>query len=138
MPGPTLLQRIAAASDRPAPARQGPSEHETVLSIVRNLRALLGSRVGASMARPDWGLVDFIDWTHNLAQTAAQIAIQIERKIARFEPRLRDVRVMPEPASDAQFSLCFRIEARLTQGRPTHVLSLLTRLGADGSIRIEP
>jgi type VI secretion system protein ImpF len=62
-----------------------------------------------------YGLPDFTSVPVTTPQQRQEIANALEATVVRYEPRLRDVRVVPLDADAAkQTMLRFRIEARLT------------------------
>jgi predicted component of type VI protein secretion system len=107
-----LLQRV-----------DGRPVKDEVSEIIQHLQHLLNIRRGYGSFMPDIGLSITDDmWS---ARPMVELAGHLREQIARFEPRLEDVRIEPEPLDD---HLCpaFRIHCRLGDRSLGMLLSMHT------------
>lgn len=123
-----LLSRLASAD----PSRPVDPVH----SIVGNLRALLNTRLGDSLAARGFGVVDFVDLVHQFPTAAQVIQRSIRDTIAEFEPRLRNVRVRIV-ASDDPLSLAFEVSARLSSDSRKGLVRVRTEMSQGGRVTVE-
>ena len=81
-------------------------------SIRCNLSRVLGARQGAVQALPDYGLPDINDLTLSRSELQSMLSSAIEQLVVRYEPRLRNPRVMSLPMrEESPFTLLFSIQA---------------------------
>lgn len=107
-----LLQRV-----------DGRPMKDEVSEIIQHLQHLLNIRRGYGSFMPDIGLSITDDmWS---ARPMVQLASHVREQIARFEPRLEDVRIEPAPLDD---HLCpsFRIHCQLGDSSLCMLLSMHT------------
>ena len=91
--------------------RQG-AEMDEDESIRCNLSRVLGARQGAVQALPDYGLPDINDLTLSRSELQSMLSSAIEQLVVRYEPRLRNPRVMSLPMrEESPFTLLFSIQA---------------------------
>jgi len=109
---------------------------DEVHSIVGNLRALLNTRLGDSMAAHDFGVVDFVDLVHQFPSAAQVIQRSIRNTIAEFEPRLRNVRVRLVDSGDP-LSLAFEVSARLVGDKRKGLVRVRTEMSQGGRVKVE-
>ena len=121
-----LLSRLTA----PDPSRT-PDEIESILG---NLRAILNTRVGDSPAADEFGIVDLSDLVHNFPDAAQIMQRSIRNAVAKYEPRLRGVRVRMVPSEDP-LRLVFEVSARLDKRKGT--VRVLTEVESSGRVRVE-
>ena len=77
-------------------------------SIRCNLSRVLGARQGAVQALPDYGLPDINDLTLSRSELQSMLSSAIEQLVVRYEPRLRNPRVMSLPMrEESPFTLLF-------------------------------
>lgn len=83
---------------------------ERIHAIKHHLQWLLNTRQGCSQSSPDLGLSDFNDAAIGSADLVLRVRHDIERLVARYEPRVQvvGVRVCPDP--DQPLDLHFRLE----------------------------
>ncbi len=105
-------------------------------SIVSHVHALLNTRIGESLAAPEFGIIDFADLVHDFPEATQVLQQSIRATIMKFEPRLRSVSVTPAPSSDP-LTLVFEISARLASGTQRGAFRLRTELTASGKMEIE-
>ncbi|MCA9704634.1 MAG: type VI secretion system baseplate subunit TssE [Myxococcales bacterium] len=123
-----LLSRLASAD----PSRPVDEVH----SIVGNLRAILNTRLGDSMAAKGFGVVDFVDLVHQFPSAAQTIQRSIRNTIAEFEPRLRNVRVRVVDSGDP-LSLAFEVSARLVGDKRRGLVRVRTEMSQGGRVKVE-
>src|SRR4029077_12817588 len=88
---------------------------EELLNTRQTLDAPARTRERVRNSILGYGLPDFTSVPVTTPQQRQEIANALEATVVRYEPRLRDVRVVPlDPAGGTQTMLLFRIEARLT------------------------
>lgn len=130
--GPSILQRMRSGALH---SDISPEDESTVIrgSIVEHLQKLLNVRHGSVLICPEYGLPDFNDITHSHMNAVLQISQAIRKCIEEYEPRLRDVCVVPV-AENAGVAACFKfdITAHLSQRHPSMAVWFETILEADG------
>lgn len=109
---------------------------DEVRSIIGNLRALLNTRLGASHACNDFGVVDFVDLVHEFPGAAHVIQRSIRDTISKYEPRLRNVRVRHVPSEDPLL-LQFEISARLSSDRKRGLVRVRTQVSEGGRFQVD-
>lgn len=80
-------------------------------SIRLHLLRLLTARQGSVQALPDYGLPDLNDLTLSRAELISETCRAVQACIRRYEPRLTEVRVVPQSLSESLFAMGFRITA---------------------------
>jgi len=123
-----LLSRLASAD----PSRPVDEVH----SIVGNLRAILNTRLGDSMAAKGFGVVDFVDLVHQFPSAAQTIQRSIRSTVAEYEPRLRNVRVRVVDSGDP-LSLAFEVSARLVGDKRRGLVRVRTEMSQGGRVKVE-
>jgi type VI secretion system protein len=109
---------------------------DEVQSILGNLRALLNTREGDSPAAPDFGVLDLSDLVHNFPDATQYVQRSIRDTIAKYEPRLQNVRVRQVPSEDP-LKLVFEVSARLANDRRRGLVRVRTEVNAAGRIAVE-
>lgn len=127
-----LLQKLEEADT----GYTGVSQSESAVfdSILLNLRVILNSREGCCEIRPDFGLRDF-NSTSDYRSLFRTIALDVERQIRLFEPRLRNVSVSPVEDKTKPLELVFQISADLAYDDKLVRVAFSSILGSDGRIR---
>lgn len=105
-------------------------------SVLGNLSAVFNARQGSCLTRPDYGLPDFNDALIKGPESMPVIARAIKAQIDRFEPRLTQVLVRPDPDPDNPLSLRFQISARI-RGQDGERIGFETTLSDDGFVRVK-
>jgi type VI secretion system protein len=123
-----LLSRLSA----PDPSRRT----DEVESILGNLRAILNTRVGDSPAADEFGIVDLSDLVHNFPDAAQIMQRSIRNAVAKYEPRLRGVRVRMVPSEDP-LRLVFEVSARLATDQRRGTVRVLTQVESTGRVHVE-
>ena len=109
---------------------------DEVQSILGNLRALLNTREGDSPAASDFGVLDLCDLVHNFPNATQYVQRSIRDTIAKYEPRLRNVRVRSVPSEDP-LKLVFEVSARLTNDRRRGLVRVRTEVNHAGRVNVE-
>jgi type VI secretion system protein ImpF len=145
MPGPEACARVPlfdrlvdehpGQPDLPGPLRT--LDRAGLLeSVRRELERLLSSRsplpahrlAGRELTVIDYGIPDLADFPADGPEDHARLAAVIERAVAAFEPRLRDVRVRIERPLPERRSLALALEGVLATDRPGEPVSFPTVL----------
>jgi type VI secretion system protein ImpF len=121
---PSVLDRLVDPEAGGTGRRRGYSVEQMVDAVRRDLEDLLNTRRSSSAAAEDYpevansivtfGLPDLAGLNAFTPQQREAIGRVIEAAVARFEPRLRDVRVsLVDPGGATQRTLRFHVDARL-------------------------
>jgi type VI secretion system protein len=105
----------------------GARELDEARSIAAHLRVLFGSRAGAAACAPELGRPDLTDLVHTWPAGVRAIERALELLVARYEPRLEDVRVRALTSADP-LSLSFQVRGR-SAGRAHRFLTEIDALG---------
>jgi len=107
-----------------------------VQSIVNHLRRLLNTRVGSASIGDDYGIPDLTNVIGSeYSQTVAELQQKIQKAIAKYEPRLKNVRIAIELDQDDVLSLRFRAEGQVVGGDNLPIV-FETVISTDGKINI--
>lgn len=121
---PSLLDRLIDPESDGTTWRRGYGVDQMIKTVRRDLEELLNSHQSASDLPAEYqevlnsvvtyGLPDLVSIRTSITDARARVSTAIEDTIARFEPRLANVRVMPDPSVDPkQLKLEFQIHATL-------------------------
>jgi len=105
-------------------------------SVRRELELLLSSRsplpahrlAGRELTVIDYGLPDLADFPAEGPEDHRRLAALVERVVAAFEPRLKDVRVRVERPLPERRALALVLEGVLASGHPGEAVSFPTVL----------
>lgn len=107
-------------------------------SVLNHLRRILNTRQGHVPIDPAFGVPDFTNLSGGLAKgSAGEIERQIERVIARYEPRLKSPRVGLIDSSLDIAVLHFNLDARLVLHDHEISARFLTTVNGNGKIDIQ-
>jgi type VI secretion system protein len=111
MRGASLLSRIR----RPEAAqpRRAVSEREVRDSILANLIAMCGTRVGTMLTCPDYGIADVSEMVYSFPDAITLMASTLKHTIQTYEPRLQNVQVVHVPSDGIELTLRFEIRGRV-------------------------
>jgi type VI secretion system protein len=101
------------------PLRKLDRDHATIQSIQDHLSRLLNARRGALSHLPDYGLPDLTAAYGNLAYTIKELQSDIQKCIAKYEPRISDVEVIQLPEDRVKGVILLEIRATLLSGLKT-------------------
>lgn len=91
---------------------RGPAAHGDVLApVVRNLEAVLNTREGYGFFQEGFGLGDYIG-ERGGKELVPFLTEELQRQVAQYEPRLRDVEVTLQ-GQDAALCLHFEVTGQL-------------------------
>ena len=125
----SLFERIRSAVVRDdLQAFRDPDE--VARSVCRNLERILNNWRGSAPIEPDLGMPDDAYKAPTQERIGRQVAALLKENIQKFEPRLKEVHVLPvdrEPTESGAWE--FRVEGRLitAEGRPRAVLTIRRR-----------
>lgn len=133
--GPMLIDRLLAGGKG---LRLVPGDHSALLvSVLSNLRDVLGSRQGSALAQPDLGLPPPNELRQNYPASIADVQRAIAASITRYEPRLSDVQVTYVQVESEQLVVHFQINATLMVGGRRQTIALETSVDHCGQVRVE-
>lgn len=134
-PGPMLMDRLLAGGKD---LRLVPGDHHALMvSVLSNLRDVLGSRQGSAPAQPDLGLPPPNELRHNYPTSIADVQRAITATITRYEPRLSDVQVTYVQVEGESLVVHFQISATLITGGRRQAVALETSVDHCGQVRVE-
>ncbi|MBD9483261.1 type VI secretion system baseplate subunit TssE [Pseudomonas sp. PDM14] len=112
--------------------------HEVAVtaSVAVHLAKMLSTRAGSVQTLPDYGLPDLNDMRLSLHDALQQARLEIERFIERYEPRLRQVRVISLPREQDPLSLNFAVEALLQVDGIKRQVSFAAQLDGSGQVKV--
>lgn len=131
-----LLERLSGLGDGRARSHQ---THVEVLieSIRAHLQRILNTRQGSVPIDPNFGVPDFTNLAgSSLSGTTQDIAANITRMVARYEPRLKSVQVHLAESASEVLSLSFTLEGCIEVSDKTIPIRLATRVSASGRIAL--
>jgi type VI secretion system protein ImpF len=121
---PSVLDRLIDPESGGTADRRGYSVEEMVAAVQRDLEDLLNTRQGL-VDVPEhftevwrsilaFGLSDLTELKAVTSEQRDDIGRVLEAAVARFEPRLKDIRaIMADPGDGKERTVKFRIDARL-------------------------
>lgn len=106
-------------------------------SVVDHLRRILNTRQGSVPLDPEFGVPDFTNLAGGLANGETRnIENQICMVVARYEPRIRNPRVVLMREASDLMSLHFQLEGLLQIDHEDIPLRLSTIVGSSGRIQV--
>lgn len=129
-----LLERVAyweRGSDR-----SNQTQAETLIrSICNHLLRLLNTRQGSVLLDPLFGVPDLANVAGGTATGAtADIEEELRRLISRYEPRLKNPRVVSAPRGSEVLALVFSLSGAVEVNHQLIPLQLSTRLDGNGRL----
>lgn len=106
-------------------------------SVSRHVAQMLSTRAGSVQTLPDYGLPDLNDMRLSVHDALQQARTAIEGFIERYEPRLRNVRVIALPRSHDPLCLSFSIEGLLDVAGQRQKVSFSASLDGSGQVRVQ-
>ncbi|HET8903732.1 MAG TPA: type VI secretion system baseplate subunit TssE [Saccharospirillum sp.] len=100
----TLYETLHGKHLNGQPLAEYPGKDERLASIHDHLVRLLNARQGVLSHLPDYGLPDLNLFYQDLPYSEADMAVSVKSIIEKYEPRLRQVQVLPLPR-DIQFAV---------------------------------
>lgn len=132
-----LLERIKNQNENPE--RHWSRDPELVKqSIMSHLQRILNSKQGSVPIADDYGMPDFTDLASRFTKnTKAELLDIVTQVVKKFEPRLRNVRMVAETMGDDYMNLRFKLEGSVDLDQAEVPVMLSTILDADGKIKVE-
>ncbi len=134
-----LLERLTKGYDLSAPlgASRGRTDARLIASVTEHLRRIFNTRRGTVLTDPEYGLPDFSELPGDFASPETDALGETIRGLAeKYEPRLTDVTITFEGASQDELSLCFSLSGTIVHEEERIPLHLLTRMVSDGKFEI--
>lgn len=115
-----------------------PEQDILVASVTNYLIRILNTRQGTVLIDDNFGVPDFTNLGGGgLEQgSLADISAEIARMITRYEPRLKDVRVLAEASNSSALSMTFGVVGNIVLDSVKVPLRLGAELGSNGRFRI--
>jgi type VI secretion system protein len=130
-----LLERLSQY-EKGSASRTGYGSYQEIQSIVSHLRKLLNTRVGSAQIGDDYGIPDLASVVGTeYSQTITELRQKIQQVITKYEPRLRNVRIMIELDKDDVLSLRFKAEGFVVGGENLPIV-FETVISTDGKVDI--
>jgi len=130
-----FLERLVRAGQS-GEEDQSCTSGQELASVITHLQKLLNTRQGSVQIAPDYGLPDMTSvHSDSLVDTGRRMEQVLVGVIARFEPRLTNVRVTMEKSEGVQLELKFKLEAALAR-QPDIPVVFETIINANGSILV--
>lgn len=130
-----LLERIGHL-ETPGDVSAQTAVSREVNSIIQHLVRLLNTRQGSVSIAEDYGVPDMTNIPgSNIQESKTHMETTIQEVIMRYEPRLKQVRLIMEEDDNRQFSLKFRLEAKLAEREDIPVI-FETVVSTDGKINV--
>ena len=130
-----LLERIGRLEQPDTASVPTPSTRQ-VNSIISHLARLLNTRQGSVTIAPDFGVPDMTNIPGDNIQEARQrIEKVIQEVVQKYEPRLKNVKMVMQHEDSENFSLKFRLEANLAEQEEVPVI-FETVVSTEGKISI--
>lgn len=85
-------------------------------SIQDHLVHLLNARQGVMPHLPDYGLPDLTAVYQEMPYSVNTLAESVKSTLVRYEPRLKNIKVMPYPMAKGDFVLHFQISGQMVSG----------------------
>ncbi len=136
-----LLERLSALED---PGRTAGVPPDRLLrdSVASHLVRLLNTRAGSVPIDPDYGMPDMSNIAGSFALgTTESLSEAIVRQVARYEPRLRNVRITVEQEQREVITLRFELRGQLESdraGAPGQAFAVTLRVNSAGRIFVDP
>lgn len=131
-----LLERIAGLGEGRARSHQ--TQVEVLIESIRaHLTRILNTRQGSVPIDPDFGVPDFTNLAgSSITGTTQEVAASITRMVARYEPRLKSVRVLLAESESEVLSLSFTLDGSIEVSDKTIPIRLATKVSASGRIAL--
>lgn len=131
-----LLERIRTIDEDPD--WRGESDPKTAIaSVLGHLGQILNTRQGSAPIAMELGMPDFTSIASSLnADSLPEMAATIGSVIAKYEPRLADVKVDAEPLPDKSFMVGFKLAATVRIDGHEIPVVFETVLNPDGHISV--
>lgn len=130
----TLLERLDVAG---GPVGYGPATGTSLhASVLASLRRILNDRQACCETRPDYGMPDLNTLMGRGTDSLLEVARAVRYQVENFEPRLRDVQVVPRLDPDQPMAMSFHIQAVLQAGDEMERVSFDSVLSGDKRVEV--
>lgn len=130
----SLFERLSGEAGR----RSGmPLEAAAKASVAAHLSNMLSTRAGSVQTLPDYGLPDMNDMQMSLHDSLQQVRYALEKSIERYEPRLREVRVVSVQNTQDPLKLGFEIHGLLMLNGTTYPIALRAQFSSRGRVEFK-
>jgi type VI secretion system protein len=106
-------------------------------SILRNLARILNSRTGQAPAHMDYGIPSPSEIAQGYPESLTTMQKTIRKCIERYEPRLKDVQVLPIEGEHRSLAVRFQITARLATTKDARQVSFDTLMDPAGHVNLQ-
>lgn len=115
-----------------------PEQDILVASVTKYLIRILNTRQGTVLIDEKFGVPDFTNFGGGGLEQGSltDISNEIARMITRYEPRLKDVRVLVEQSESTALAMSFGVVGHIMLGNVKVPLRLGAELGSNGRIRV--
>lgn len=130
-----LLERIGRLEEPASPSPPTPATRQ-VNSIISHLGRLLNTRQGSVAIALDYGVPDMTNIPgDNILEARQHIENIIQEVVQKYEPRLKNIKMIMQHEENEAFSLKFRLEANLSEHEEIPVI-FETLVSTDGKVSI--
>ena len=131
-----LLERLRAIELDPS--WRGESEPQAAIaSVLHHLMEILNTRQGSVPIAPDFGIPDFTSIGSTFdSDTLPEIEATLGQVIAKYEPRLVEVKVSHQAKADSPFVIAFKLAASIKVNDKKVPVVFEAVLNADGRIEV--
>lgn len=98
---------------------------------------MLNSRHGHAPAQPDYGIPDLNEFMFAFPDSLTPMRQALQASIEKYEPRLRNVKVVWAPDENNPLNIRFDITARMVIGRDAIPISFATNASTASGLGIE-
>jgi len=113
-----------------------PDALDVLDSIKRNVAHLLNTREGESQSAPELGLIDFNDASLSTMDLAVRIKIAINKCLALYEPRLKNISVQSISEPNDPLGLYFQLVAEINSDALHKKVNINLMLGSNRKYRV--
>ncbi len=132
-----LMERLMRAGDARGKRRTRNDAEALVSSVTEHVKRILNTRRGTVMTNPEYGLPDFSSLPGKYASPETEMILAlIKDAVETYEPRIRDVVVTFEGASDEDLSLFFGLAGAVVHQDEHIPLRFITRMEPDSKFSI--
>lgn len=93
-----------------------PEGRRQMLSIIDHLSRLFNTRTGCLSHMPDYGLPDISELYRRMPEGVDELRAAIKKTVEKYEPRLKNVKVVPRDNELKSAQIVFILSAELKSG----------------------
>jgi type VI secretion system protein len=106
-------------------------------SVLLHLSRMLNCRHGHAPAQPDYGIPDLNEFMYAFPDSITPMRQAIQASIEKYEPRLKNVRVIWSPDEDDPLNVRFEITARLITEKDDLPVAFSTKASGGSGLAVE-